>query len=91
MGPSSIGPLHWIGLGAWICILLLNQKIPSWTSKLLLLGALGGLQGAIGWWMVHSGLGGEMLDVASYRLATHLGLAFVILASSLGLFCKFKQ
>jgi len=46
---------------------------------LLLLGALGGLQGAIGWWMVYSGLGGEMLDVASYRLATHLGLAFIIL------------
>ncbi len=58
----------------------LTKKIPTgWTPKLLLLGALGGLQGAIGWWMVHSGLGGEMLDVASYRLATHLGLAFVIL------------
>jgi len=42
-------------------------------------GALGGLQGAVGWWMVSSGLRGSMLDVASYRLATHLGLAFVIL------------
>ncbi|SMX44942.1 heme A synthase [Maliponia aquimaris] len=52
---------------------------PGWTGRLLGLGALGGLQGAIGWWMVSSGLGGEMLDVASYRLATHLGLAFVIL------------
>jgi cytochrome c oxidase assembly protein subunit 15 len=40
---------------------------------------LGGLQGAIGWWMVSSGLSGDRLDVASYRLATHLGLAFVIL------------
>ena len=29
--------------------------------------------------MVSSGLTGTMLDVASYRLATHLGLAFVIL------------
>jgi cytochrome c oxidase assembly protein subunit 15 len=29
--------------------------------------------------MVSSGLKGEMLDVASYRLAVHLGLAFVIL------------
>ncbi len=56
------------------------RKIPTgWTGRLLGLGALGGLQGAIGWWMVSSGLGGEMLDVASYRLATHLGLAFVIL------------
>ena len=59
---------------------LLARKIPAgWTPRLLLLGALGGLQGAIGWWMVASGLTGTMLDVASYRLATHLGLAFVIL------------
>jgi len=43
------------------------------------LGALGGLQGAIGWWMVASGLSGRMVDVASYRLAIHLGLAFAIL------------
>ena len=52
---------------------------PGWTSRMLLLGALGGLQGAIGWWMVASGLEGEMVRVASYRLAVHLGLAFVIL------------
>jgi heme a synthase len=53
--------------------------LPGWTGRLLLLGGLGGLQGAIGWWMVHSGLQEGMLDVASYRLATHLGLAFFIL------------
>ncbi|KAF0675189.1 heme A synthase [Profundibacterium mesophilum] len=58
----------------------LARRIPAgWTGRLLLLGGLGGLQGAIGWWMVSSGLEGERLDVASYRLATHLGLAFVIL------------
>jgi cytochrome c oxidase assembly protein subunit 15 len=56
------------------------RQIPTgWSGRLLLLGALGGLQGAIGWWMVSSGLSGERVDVASYRLATHLGLAFVIL------------
>ncbi|MGB3554382.1 MAG: heme A synthase [Jannaschia sp.] len=61
--------------------LLLARRIPpGWTGRLLGLGALGGLQGAIGWWMVSSGLGGAMLDVASYRLAIHLGLAFVILS-----------
>jgi len=60
--------------------ILLTKNIPNgWTSRMLLLGALGGLQGAVGWWMVSSGLTGTMLDVASYRLATHLGLAFVIL------------
>ncbi|MEL7114174.1 MAG: heme A synthase [Pseudomonadota bacterium] len=59
---------------------LVTRKIPTgWTGRLLLLGVLGGTQGAIGWWMVSSGLTGTMLDVASYRLATHLGLAFVIL------------
>ncbi|MEM7753782.1 MAG: heme A synthase [Pseudomonadota bacterium] len=59
---------------------LVARKIPTgWTGRLLLPGILGGVQGAIGWWMVSSGLTGTMLDVASYRLATHLGLAFVIL------------
>jgi cytochrome c oxidase assembly protein subunit 15 len=59
---------------------LATRRIPTgWTPRLLGLGALGGLQGAIGWWMVSSGLTGRMLDVASYRLATHLGLAFFIL------------
>ena len=61
-----------------------TKKIPTgWTPKLLFLGALGGTQGAIGWWMVSSGLSGTMLDVASYRLATHLGLAFF----HLGVYC----
>ena len=57
---------------------LLRQRIPSgWTGRLLLLGVLGGAQGALGWWMVASGLTGR-LDVAPYRLAAHLGLAFFI-------------
>ncbi|WP_417277616.1 heme A synthase [Celeribacter sp.] len=56
------------------------KKVPTgWHKRLIFIGALGGLQGAIGWWMVSSGLTGQMLDVASYRLAIHLGLAFIIL------------
>ena len=61
---------------------LLRRQIPTgWTPRLLFIGALGGMQAAIGWWMVSSGVtsGESMVDVASYRLATHLGLAFVIL------------
>ncbi|MEP5153778.1 heme A synthase [Planktotalea sp.] len=59
---------------------LAARAIPTgWTTRLLGVGLLGGLQGAVGWWMVSSGLSNGMLDVASYRLATHLGLAFVIL------------
>lgn len=38
-----------------------------------------GVQGAIGWWMVHSGLQDGMTSVSQYRLATHLGVAFIIL------------
>ncbi len=57
-----------------------TKRIPTgWTGRLASIGALGGLQGAIGWWMVVSGLSGARTDVASYRLAIHLGLAFVIL------------
>ena len=49
----------------------------GWTGRLIFIGFLGGLQGAIGWWMVYSGLS-VRVDVAPYRLATHLGVAFVI-------------
>ena len=69
--------LVWLAGFSW---LLLSKKIPvGWTGRFLMLGALGGFQGAIGWWMVSSGLSNDMLDVASYRLATHLGIAFIIL------------
>lgn len=42
--------------------------------------ALGGVQGAIGWWMVASGLA-ERVDVSQYRLAVHLTVACLIFAS----------
>lgn len=72
-----IGLVWALGFGYFV----IRKQVPAgWTGRLLLLGALGGLQGAIGWWMVSSGLEGTRLDVASYRLAIHLGLAFVILA-----------
>ncbi len=41
---------------------------------------LGGLQGAIGWWMVSSGLQART-DVSQYRLATHLVTACLIFAA----------
>lgn len=57
-----------------------SGRMPAgWAPRLLVLGALGGLQGAVGWWMVSSGLVEGMTAVASYRLAVHLGLAFAIL------------
>ncbi|MEQ9640871.1 MAG: COX15/CtaA family protein [Alphaproteobacteria bacterium] len=46
--------------------------------QLVGLFVLGGLQGAVGWWMVASGLV-DRPDVSHLRLATHLGLAVAIL------------
>lgn len=57
-----------------------KRAIPSgYVKRLLPLFALGGLQGAIGWWMVASGLS-DRTDVSHFRLATHLLLALFILA-----------
>jgi cytochrome c oxidase assembly protein subunit 15 len=47
--------------------------------RLWLLFGLGALQGAVGWWMVASGLS-ERVEVSQYRLATHLVLALLIFA-----------
>ncbi|MCZ0960847.1 heme A synthase [Paracoccus benzoatiresistens] len=75
-----LGRLIGLVWAAGFFFFLATRRIPTgWTPRLLGLGALGGLQGAIGWWMVSSGLVEGMTRVASYRLATHLGLAFVIL------------
>ncbi len=57
-----------------------RRRLPKGKAFLFVVPVfLIGLQGAIGWWMVHSGLQEGMVDVSQYRLATHLGLAFIIL------------
>lgn len=55
------------------------------AGKLLGICGLIGLQGAIGWWMVYSGIDTDLLEerrskptVSQYRLAAHLGAAFVV-------------
>ncbi|MEX0969205.1 MAG: COX15/CtaA family protein [Paracoccaceae bacterium] len=71
-----IGLVWFLGY-AWFA---LRGQVPGgWHPRLVLVGALIGLQGLVGWWMVSSGLVGQMVSVASYRLAVHLGLAFIIL------------
>jgi cytochrome c oxidase assembly protein subunit 15 len=50
------------------------------VGRCVLLLALGGLQGLVGWWMVKSGLEGRAA-VAPERLAAHLGLALVLFAA----------
>jgi len=57
---------------------LARKQVPKALSpKLWLLLAFGGLQGALGWYMVKSGLV-DRPDVSHFRLAAHLGLAFLI-------------
>jgi cytochrome c oxidase assembly protein subunit 15 len=63
-------PLAWF---AW------KRAIPAgYGWRLVALLALGGLQGAIGWWMVKSGLS-LRTDVSHYRLAVHLLTALFII------------
>jgi len=52
---------------------------PGFTPKLIGVFVLGGLQGALGWLMVASGLV-DMPRVSAYRLTAHLGLAVLIYA-----------
>jgi cytochrome c oxidase assembly protein subunit 15 len=47
--------------------------------RLWLIFGLGALQGAVGWWMVASGLS-QRVEVSQIRLATHLVLALLIFA-----------
>ena len=85
---------RFIGLvwaAGFIWFLARRQIPPRWTGRLLVIGALGGLQGAIGWWMVASGLSAGMVDVASYRLAIHLGLAFAILGLIAVVYSKLRS
>ncbi|MGH6636825.1 MAG: COX15/CtaA family protein [Gammaproteobacteria bacterium] len=51
----------------------------SLCLRLLFAFLLGGLQGALGWYMVKSGLV-ERPDVSPYRLTAHLGLALALYA-----------
>ncbi len=56
-----------------------RQVARSMAPKLITMFILGGAQGALGWFMVQSGLS-DRVDVSQYRLAAHLGAAFLIYA-----------
>ncbi len=57
---------------------LLRRRIErALTPKLLAMFVLGGVQGALGWFMVKSGLV-DVPRVSAYRLTAHLGLAVAI-------------
>lgn len=91
-GHRQLGRIVGLVWAAGFLFFWLAKRIPEgWTHRLLLVGILGGLQGVIGWWMVSTGLTGVMLDVASYMLAIHLGLAFAIIGTIVWLVLKLSR
>jgi heme a synthase len=70
IGLAFAVPLAWF----W-----LKRQIPTgYHLRLVALLALGGLQGAVGWWMVESGIVNDV-RVSHFRLAVHLLVALVTL------------
>jgi cytochrome c oxidase assembly protein subunit 15 len=74
IGVVFLGPLLLFLWRGWIG--------PRLRGRLWLIFGLGALQGAVGWWMVASGLV-HRVEVSQYRLATHLVLACVIYIATL--------
>ena len=67
-------------VGLWLLGYIPRTLLPRLISLFL----LGGLQGAVGWYMVKSGLV-DRTDVSQYRLAAHFGIALIILGYTLWL------
>ena len=72
IGAAFLFPFVWFLWRGWI------ERGLKW--RLWALFALGAMQGAVGWWMVASGLV-DRVSVSQYRLAFHLTLACVIYAA----------
>lgn len=69
IGFAFLAPFIWFAL---------TRRIErAMVPRLIFLFVLGGAQGALGWWMVKSGLV-DRTEVSQYRLAAHLGLATII-------------
>src|SRR5215475_14272595 len=69
IGVAFLLPFLWFLWRGWITSEL--------RPRLWFIFGLGALQGAVGWWMVASGLA-DRVEVSQYRLATHLLLACLI-------------
>ncbi len=66
-------PMLWL----WATARLERRLLP----RLALLFVLGGLQGAVGWFMVASGFLPDSTAVSPYRLVIHLALALILYAA----------
>ena len=66
IGVAFLLPFLWFLWRGWV--------EPGLRARLWFIFGLGALQGAVGWWMVASGLA-DRVEVSQYRLAFHLVLA----------------
>jgi cytochrome c oxidase assembly protein subunit 15 len=82
IGLAYAVPLVWFAL----C-----RAIPrGFGPRLILLLLLGGAQGAVGWFMVKSGLT-DRVNVEPAMLAAHLGMALILLAAVVWTACDFAR
>ncbi|MEA2759635.1 MAG: heme a synthase [Methylobacteriaceae bacterium] len=80
-GHRLLGRLIGLAFALPLIFFWARGRLPAGLKpKLLAVLALGALQGAVGWWMVISGLSGRV-EVAQERLAIHLILASLTLAA----------
>ena len=83
LGVAFVGPFVYFGI---------KRKISrAQFARLFGLGMLIGAQGALGWYMVQSGLDKALMEepgavprVSQYRLAAHLGMALALYAGMFG-------
>ncbi len=66
----------------FLIFLAMRRLSTGLVISLLALFIIGGAQGALGWFMVQSGLAGRV-DVSQYRLAAHLTLASLLFAATI--------
>ncbi len=79
----NLGRVIGIAFAVPLLVFLIRGRVErSLLPRLVGLFVLGGMQGALGWFMVMSGLK-DRVDVSHYRLVAHLGLALVIYAALL--------
>jgi cytochrome c oxidase assembly protein subunit 15 len=76
-----LGRLIGLVFGAGLLWFAIRRAIPrGYGWKMVGLLVLGGLQGALGWYMVESGLS-QRTDVSHFRLSAHLLLALTIMGA----------
>lgn len=78
----QLGRLIGLAYALPLLVFLVSGRVPGrWRPALVGIALLIGLQGAVGWYMVQSGLAGDRIAVSPVRLTLHLSIAFAILGA----------